>query len=448
MNKYFSKIAIGLLIIICAWYGKNINTWGRDTVIVHDVISYYAYLPAAVIFHDLDFKFINDHRPEFQGKIWYNNSPIGKPVLRMTLGLAILWMPFFLLGHILALILGVAAFGYSWPYSLSIFVATLFYLAIGLIFLRKILLKYFPDWIIAITLILIVAATNLMYYVISEPGMSHVYSFAMVTIFLFSTLKWIDKPTIFLSIILGLLAGLIVLIRPVNGLVLLFPALLGINSFSGIKNRVVNNWKFIVIAAVSCFLMILPQIIYWKMQTGQFLFNSYQESNKFYFLQPHVMSGLLGFRKGWLIYTPVMFFALAGLFVVEKYVKGFKNALLAFLVIFIYVIFSWWCWWYGGSFGSRPMIEAYGILAVPLAASLAFLLQRKIWIKVFTGVILAAFIYLNQFQMGQYRTSLLHWDSMTKKTYMAIFLKKRTPAGYDKIIERPDYKKALQGGKE
>jgi len=448
LNKYFSKLVIVLLFILCGWYGKNLNTWGKDSVIVHDVISYYAYLPAVIIFHDLDFKFINDHRAGLEGKIWYNNSSIGKPVLRMTMGLAILWLPFFLLGHGLAHFLGVSAFGYSWPYSLSIFIATLFYLVIGLIFLRKILLKYFPDWITAITLILIVTATNLMYYVISEPGMSHVYSFAMVTIFLFSTLKWINKPTIFLSIILGLLAGLIVLIRPVNGLVLIFPALIGINSFSGIKDRVVNNWKFIVIAAISCFLMILPQIIYWKMQTGQFLFNSYQESNKFYFLHPNVTNGLLGFRKGWLIYTPVMFFALAGLFVIEKYAKGFRNALLAFLILFIYVIFSWWCWWYGGSYGSRPMIETYGILALPLAAFLTFLFQKKVWIKVFSGVILVALLYLNQFQMEQYRTAMLHWDSMTKEAYMAIFLKKRTPAGYDKMIEKPDYKKALKGEKE
>lgn len=448
LNKYFSKLVIVLLFILCGWYGKNLDTWGKDSVIVHDVISYYAYLPAAIIFHDLDFKFINDHRAGLEGKIWYNNSSIGKPVLRMTLGLAILWLPFFLLGHGLAHFLGVSAFGYSWPYSLSIFIATLFYLVIGLIFLRKILLKYFPDWITAITLILIVTATNLMYYVISEPGMSHVYSFAMVTIFLFSTLKWINKPTIFLSIILGLLAGLIVLIRPVNGLVLIFPALIGINSFSGIKDRVVNNWKFIVIAAISCFLMILPQIIYWKMQTGQFLFNSYQESNKFYFLHPHVVDGLFSFRNGWLIYSPVMFFALTGFFFIEKYAKGLRNAMIAFLLIFTYFIFSWWCWWYGGSYGSRPMVETYGILALPLAASFTYLLKKKIWVKIVVGVVLAALLSLNQFQMQQRRTSLLHWDSMTKEAYFGIFLRQHVPAGYDKMIKKPDYKKALKGEEE
>lgn len=448
LNKYLSKLVIGILVILCAWYGKNLDSYGRNQVIVHDVISYYGYLPAAFIFHDLSFSFTRDLPSDFDGKIWVGNSPNGKPLIRMTMGLAILWVPFFLFGHLLAHIVGVSTLGYSWPYSFAIFLAAVFYLYVGLIFLRKILLNYFPDWITAITLILVVTATNVMYYVISEPGMSHLYSFSIISIFLYATLKWISKPNIFLSIIMGLLAGLIVLIRPVNGLVLIFPALIGVNSFTVFKNRLVHNWMYILIAAVAAFLIVLPQLIYWKNQTGHYLFNSYMEAGKFYFLKPHIGSGLFSFRNGWLIYSPVMIFALAGFFFIGKYAKGIRNATIAFLLLFTYVIFSWWCWWYGGSYGSRPMVETYGILALPLAASIAYLLKKKIWVKVVLGVVLAALIGLNQFQMEQRRTSLLHWDSMTKKAYFGIFLRRHVPAGYDKMIKKPDYDKALNGEKE
>ncbi len=448
MNKYFSKIIIGLLLVICAWYGRNLDSWGRNKVFNDDVISYYAYLPAAIIFRDFSFQFAHDSSSASEVRVWYSTAQNGKPVLRMTMGLAILWLPFFLPGHVLAHILGVSALGYSSPYGLSIFIAAIFYALMGLIFLRKILLKYFTDRITAITLAVIVAATNLMYYVISEPGMSHVYSFSLITIFLYSTLKWIDRPSVFMSILMGLLAGLIVLIRPVNGLVLIFPAFIGINSFSGLKSRVAGRWKFIAIAAFSASLMVLPQIIYWKIQTDHFLFNSYMESGKFFFLHSNITNGLFGFRKGWLIYTPVMFFALTGFFVIKKYAKGLRNAILAFMVLFIYFIFSWWCWWYGGSFGSRPMIETYGILALPLAASLTYLFQKQVWIKVFLGFLLVTLLSLNQFQMVQYRTSLLHWDGMTKEAYKAIFLKRNAPKGYDKMIQKPDYEKAQKGDKE
>jgi hypothetical protein len=448
MKWNISKIVIGLLLVICAWYGKNLDSWGRNTIINHDVISYYAYLPAAIIFQDFNFHFIKDVTPDYEVRVWYSTAENGKPVLRMTMGLAILWLPFFLIAHLLAPVLGVSALGYSWPYSLSIFIAALFYMLMGLVFLRRILLNYFSDWITGMTLAVIVAATNLMYYVISEPGMSHIYSFALITGFLFFTLSWIKKPTLFLSIVMGVFAGLIILIRPVNGLVLIFPAFIGINSLSGLKKRIFTHWKFIAIGTFSAFLMLLPQIIYWKIQTGHFVFNSYMESGKFYLLHPNITTGLFGFRKGWLVYTPVMLFALTGFFMMKKYAKGLRNVILAFMVLFIYFIFSWWCWWYGGSFGSRPMIETYGILAVPMAATFTYLFQKQAWVKIIPGFLLMAFLSLNQFQMGQYRTSVLHWDSMTKDAFFAIFLKKNPPKDYEMLLHKPDYDKALKGEKE
>jgi len=444
----FSKLIIGFIILACSWYGKNLDTWGRNKVIDNDVVSYYAYLPAAVIFHDLDFSFMKLLPAGFEGKIWLATAPNGKPIIRMTMGLAFLWFPFFIVAHLFAKLAGISALGYSWPYSLSIFVAAIFYLFLGLVFLRKILLKYFSEWITGITVLLVVMATNLMFYVISEPGMSHVYSFSIVTIFLYYTLKWIDRPVWTSSLILGALAGLIVLIRPVNGLVLIFPALIDVHSLADFYDRIVNRWKFILIAGLAAILVVLPQLIYWKVQTGQLFFNSYMDSGGFYFANPHILDGLFSFRKGWLIYTPIMAFSCLGIFFLKDYLKNFLASIVVFMVLFLYVIFSWWCWWYGGSFGSRPMIETYGILAIPLAAFLAFFLKKSIWIKGILGLILVSFIFLNQFQMNQYRTSLLHWDSMTPQAYKAIFLKKSWPANYNQVIKIPDYEKALKGEDE
>jgi hypothetical protein len=448
LKMNFSKLVIGLLIAICVWYGKNLDTWGRDKVIDNDVVSYYAYLPAGLIFHDLGFNFVKELPSDFKGKIWVGTAPNGKPILRMTMGLAILWLPFFLMAHLYSKLMGIEAFGYSWPYSFSIFAATIFYLLIGLIFLRKILIKYFSEIVTGITLLLLVLATNLMFYTISEPGMSHVYSFSLITIFLYITLQWVENATVKSSIILGLLAGLIVLIRPVNGLVLVFPALLSVNSFDEFYQRILIRWKFISLAGIAALLIILPQLFYWKMQTGQFIFNSYMDQGRFYFMNPHVLDGLISFRKGWIIYTPVMLFSILGLFFLKQYIKGFTTAIIVFLVLFIYVIYSWWCWWYGGSFGSRPMIDTYGIMAIPLAAFLSFVMKKSFWQQGVVGLLLIILISLNQIQMNQYRTSLLHWDSMTWKAYQGIFLKKNWPEGYDKMIKVPDYDKALKGENE
>jgi len=448
LNKNFSKLIIGILIVVCTWYGNNLDTWGKNKVIDNDVVSYYAYLPAGIIFHDLNFDFVKTLPAGFTGKIWLGTAPNGKPILRMTMGLAILWLPFFLMAHLFSKVMGIEALGYSWPYSLSIFAATIFYLLVGLIFLRKILLKYFSEIVTGITLLLVVVATNLMFYTISEPGMSHVYSFSLITIFLYTTLKWVDRPSYTSSVILGLLAGLIVLIRPVNGLVLVFPALLSINSFDEFYQRLIARWKLIAIAGLAAVLIAMPQLIYWKMQTGHLFFNSYMDQGRFYFANPHILDGLFSFRKGWFIYTPVMLFSVAGLFFLKQYVTGFTKAIIIFLVLFIYVIYSWWCWWYGGSFGARPMIDTYGLMAIPLAAFLTSFSKKAFWQQGVVGLLLVLMISLNQFQMNQYRTSLLHWDSMTGKAYKGIFLKKNWPEGYDKMIQIPDYEKALKGEEE
>jgi hypothetical protein len=448
LNKYFSKLVIAFLLIACIWYGKNLDSWGRNRIIDNDVVSYYAYLPAGLIFHDLNFSFMKELPADFEGKIWLQTAPSGKPILRMTMGLAILWSPFFILAHLFAKVMGISALGYSWPYSLSIFVAAIFYLFVGLVFLRKILLRNFSDIVTGITMLLIVLATNLINYVILEPGMSHIFSFALIILFLYYTLKWVEKPAISSTLILGALAGLIVLIRPVNGLVLVFPALYAISSVAEIKLRIIDRWKLILLAGVAAFVMVLPQMIYWKFQTGHFIFNSYMDSGGFYFTNPHLIVGLFGFRKGWLIYTPVMLFALVGLLFLRRYAKDFLLSISAFLPLFLFVIFSWWCWWYGGSYGARPMIDTYGILAIPMAAFLSVTLQSTWWKKGIIVLLLLFFVYLNQFQMGQYRTSLLHWDSMTKTAYKAILFKKSWPAGYDKMIQVPDYEKALNGEEE
>ena len=59
-----------------------------------------------------------------------------------------LYMPFFSL-HALAPVVGATADGYSWIYQFLISVSALFYSLIGLIFLRKILLRYVDDKIVA-----------------------------------------------------------------------------------------------------------------------------------------------------------------------------------------------------------------------------------------------------------------------------------------------------------
>ena len=131
--------------------------------------------------------------------------------------------------------------------------------------------------------------------------------------------------------------------------------------------------KHIIALLIVFILLFIPQFIYWKYITGHWVYFSYKnesEGNRiesFYFLRPHIIDGFLSFRKGWLIYTPIMIFGLGGIFIAVYKRFEFALAVSIFTLINIYVILSWWCWWYGGGFGLRAFIDSYALLALPMA---------------------------------------------------------------------------------
>lgn len=69
-------------------YWRYWNTDKGETPFQSDADQYYSYLPATIIYHDLDFKFTD--------RYWLATSPVtGKSVPKMTSGVAILMTPFF-----------------------------------------------------------------------------------------------------------------------------------------------------------------------------------------------------------------------------------------------------------------------------------------------------------------------------------------------------------------
>ena len=198
----------------------------------------------------------------------------------------------------------------------------------------------------------------------------------------------------------------------------------------------------IFIIVFAAFMVWIPQLLYWKSQTGQFLYFSYGEDEKFFWLQPVFWKGLFGFRKGWLIYTPVMIFSLAGIFLLKEKLKDLKLAIIFTFLPAMYLIFSWWCWWYGGSFGMRPMIDFYGILAIPMAAFLQFSHTRK---RIFKSILYSLFslsLLLGIYHYIQFHYDAIHYDSMTWKAYKHSFGKVHDSEKLDKLLAPPDYENA------
>jgi hypothetical protein len=277
--------------------------------------------------------------------------------------------------------------------------------------------------------------------------MAHASGFMLASLLIYYSIRWIDTPKWKYSIVLGFVTGLLVLIRPVNMLLLLFPLLYHINSFGMLAKRcrlLFNHIGLLLIILCIAMLINLPQLIYWKYITGNYFFNSYV-GERFYFAHPHLIEGLFGFRKGWLLYSPVFVFSLAGIILSYQVLKKFAVSISAILVLYIYVILSWWCWWYGGSWGLRAMIDFYPFLAVTMAVYFQWLYNKNSPLKKGGMAIMIVLIVLNLFQTLQYRWGIIHYDGMTKEAYLDAFFRIEKSPELEKLIQRPDYDKALKG---
>jgi hypothetical protein len=103
---------------------------------------------------------------------------------------------------------------------------------------------------------------------------------------------------------------------------------------------------------------------------------------------------------------------------------------MLFVIICIYIISSWWNWYYGDSFGARAFIDYYGIYALLLA----ILLNHK---ESKTGttliiILLFPFVALNLFQTWQYTHYIIQPYSMNKEKFQYVFL--RADSVYQKCL--------------
>ncbi|HSO88316.1 MAG TPA: hypothetical protein VLQ91_17310 [Draconibacterium sp.] len=445
LKNNISKVSIYLSLLTVVTIMLIAKDWTRENkVIVADVVSYYAYLPAAFIFNDIKL----EHRETYdKGIFWPEPLPDGNKVIKTSMGMSILYSPFFFASHGVAKVMGWEAFGYSPIYKIGLLTSAVFYLFIGLFFLRRILKIYFSEQITALTILTIVLGTNLLNYATYDACTSHVYNFALINVFIWYTIQWYKSPQFFNLILLGLLSGLITLVRPSNIIVLVFFFTYGIFTKENLKERIrliFTKFHWFLFMALAFVLVWVPQFIYWWKITGHFVVNSYPDE-QFFWGNPHFFDGFFSYRKGWLVYTPVMIFALLGIPFLFKKLKEFSWAIFVFISVATYIIVSWWCWWYGGSFGMRSFVDYYGLLAIPMALLFSLIWDFRKNAKIIVLSIFFLSILQNNFFLEKYKRSSIHYDSTSKASFWHSFWYLRPQEGYWELLERPDYAKALEG---
>lgn len=442
---------IALMFLFCLFTLDFQMKW-IGTPFQSDVDQYYSYLVAEFIHQDLSFHFPHHY--------WLTEAPTGNLVPKVTMGMALLYLPFFVIGNNVAYLSGQDPLGYSPAFGWFVHIGTLVYVLIGFWYMRKTLLIFFSEWLSALTMVLILFATNLFYYTFKEGEMSHSYLFFLFSLFLYHTVKWHFTQKLKHLYFLSFIAGFVTLIRPTEILILLIPLLYQVGGkadlLAKLRSLIALKWKLLI--AVLLFLIpLIPQMIFWKAYTGQFLFFSYGSSERFFFGDPKIYSVLFGWHKGWFIYTPLALFMVAGLAMMWFKWKRMALPLTVYLLLNIYLISCWWDWGFGGAYGMRALVQSFAFLALPLAFFMKRIfslkkLKFRIPLIITSCAACLFFISLNLFHMWQIRNYLFHWDSMTKEAYGYILFKADYSATdriyLEMLLKHPDYEAMRKGERD
>ncbi len=430
-----SNITIGVIILIVTIVSSNLN-WSRNHwkgILEADAKGYYAYLPAVVIYDDLNFGFFDEIEKDkyYNKNLFYNyrSSSNGKIINKYYCGTALAELPFFLVAHMSSYLLDYETDRYSKLYPILINIGAVFYLLLGLIYLNASMKKYeISERHRAITMFASLFGTNLFYYVVGESGMSHAYSFGFIAMFFYYALQYFSNLQKKNILKLALLLGVIILIRPVNGLVV-FVLPFAAGNYDALKKgffKLFENKLWLLLSFCSLIAIVSIQLIIYKISTGSFFTYSYGNEG-FNFLSPHIFDILFSYKKGLFLYTPLLLLSLFGGWFLWKSSRYKFYTWFGFFAIITYVFSSWWNWWYGGSFSSRVYVEYISIFMILMGIALKEINVKK-WSRLFL-LATALTIIVCQIQTYQYRYYEIHWSGMTKAKYWDVFMR------IDKLIK-------------
>lgn len=420
-------IAFVAVFLIAVFYVLKVENRPKDNwikTIESDGIGYHLYLMAA-IHGDFEYEFTKSldsvYKEEISQQVsWIEN---GRTYTKYFSGVAILSSPFFIGAAVVANLFDYPSDGLSLPFQYGQFIASLFYFLLGIYLVNQTLVRCkFSKFSIYLSLFGLVFATNTINYVWKEPAFSHAFAFFLVSLlcWVFSRLENSYSKTTLGTI--GLIVGMIFITRPTTILAVLALPLFfsGWFEFRKFIFSVLSDYTALVYIFSGLLIPVGIQSGLYLLQTDEFWIYSYGEEG-FNFLSPEILNFLFSFQKGWFLYTPFFLLMVLGfvkLFKRDRY-KFYVGVL--FLSVTIWVLSSWWCWFYGGSFGMRSMIDFYPICIIPIAIGLNEIYSKAKQL-ILIGVVSICGL-LNIIQNYQYYNEIIHYSEMDKDKYLQVFLR-------------------------
>ncbi len=395
LGTYFLRDGWGILFlgILCLQMALRFPDGDYHYRISSDAEGYYLYLPGVWIYDG----FVD--QPLKTADTYPQHPHSGKVLSRYTYGVALMEAPVFAIAHLTALqawFHAKAPDGYSNTYNDALISVTILYMMLGLWVLLKVLQRHFIRSISWLTVLLLLGGTNLWFYTVGMVGMSHVFSFFLVSLLLYLTPGFYERPGWRQSLRIGLVLGLLVLVRPTNLLIGLYLLLYHVNTLAQLKQCLVwwgQQLRHIWWIPLLMFGYWIPQFAYWHYITGQWIYDSYTGYGFVYWNDPFLWQVWFGVQNGLFIYSPILLLGIGGLIAGIPAGKYQTRGITLIFLLMSYVFASWQLWWFGSAFGHRAFIDLFPMLALPFAYSLHLLGQQKPYVRILTGLVLVLLVY-------------------------------------------------------
>lgn len=363
---------------------------------------YFSYMRSFWIDHDFD---IHNDVVLYNARMTLDNPNRMRVLYDRSIGPSLLWSPFFLFARALVLSLSACGFsiatdGFSYLEEAAVCLGSILYVVLGLYALFVTVSRYVPRRISLASVFLMFMSTFAFYYALFEPSMGHALELGTVSFFLWAILGRDEMNTARAWMLVGIVGGLMTLVRWQNVVFLIlvpYGMIRSGQSFSRMLSGTTTcGIVFLAVTAV--------QGVFWNVVFGKVFTIPQGES----FMTPgatHFREVLFSTRHGLISWHPVFIFAALGMIFVRPRGTAAVLSLLVLLQLYVCSIVSeWWC---ADSFGMRRMTGTIPMLTF----GLAFLLNRASAFssgkRLVVASVAVALVLWNLLFMAQYRLGMI-----------------------------------------
>ncbi len=346
---------------------------------------YYIYLRSVQMDGDLDFA--NEYE-QWGNQFGFGKSPTGRHRNIFGVGPALLWLPFFLVSHLLAIIgvkLGypLSLDGMSRLHQVGTFYGSMVYGWIAVVLCYLIVRRVFGRRHALWPALGAALAGPLPCYVMTLASYSHAQAAMATSLLVWLWVRWRHRWTFRRWLAWGAVVGLMLLVRPACMPFVLLPVMEGLRVlWAPLRAR---DWAGLgralaapAAGAAMGVLVFSPQLLVWKHLFGTYL-TVPQGEGFMIWTESAWASTLFSPRNGLLTMAPLMALAVVGLFgaTIRRTALASPMILILFgMAVINGMAHDWWGW----GFSARRFTSTLPLLTFGLGAALAgmrWVLERR-----------------------------------------------------------------------